>query len=160
MEKLKYIRESTLKEIEDIKKELSINLYNSYYWSFFDTNYYCELLSDNDGFRIKYMSILDDDNLVVGLVQISRKNPRTTAKMGFVVLEKYSGNGFGTRAIREALTFCSMTGIGNMLTSTSTQRLKQYYEEHFGFETVGMFKKWTQMPNSEFRDKYYLQLLI
>ena len=154
---MKYIREATKEEISKMFEHLRINLYNEFYWSFFGTDYYNMSENTNDGYGNKLMAIIDDSNECVGLVQISRKVPRSNAVLGFVVYEYVSGRGYGPSSIKETLDLCKSIGINNILIDTTSERLKTYYEG-FGFEHVGTFKKWGPLPDGKLHDKNYLQI--
>lgn len=154
---MEYVRESTDDEVNNMLDYLKINLYNKFYWNYFGADYYNVPSKDNDGYLNKFLSILDDSSNCVGLIQISRKIPRTNVVLSIVVYQQHAGKGFGTRALKETINICRDIGIRNILINTSGNRLKSYYE-NIGFELVGTIKKWIALPDGKLHDKYCLQL--
>lgn len=156
---MKHIREATDKEIEEMGKEIKVNLYNKYYYHWHGGDSFCSLNKGNDGYWFKYFTILDEAERAVGLIQISRKTDRAIAHLGFIVYEEYSGKGYGTNAIKEILGMCRSMGINNLILTTSSKSLCKYYEK-FGFKVVGVLKDYMRLPNFEFCDWHYLQLIL
>lgn len=156
--RFKHIREATKDEIDQVESTLSENLYNEYYFHFFSTDYTVDMTGTNNGFGWKWMTIMDDNEKTVGIIQIARQRIRENAKLGFLVYEKHSEKRYGTRAIKETIKLCWDIGVNNIILETTSKRLCKYYEKQ-GFKHVGTMKNEARLPNWEVVDRYYLQLL-
>ena len=156
---MKYIRESTQEDIEKMDKEISVNLYNLYYSHFIGEASWSGLASSDGGWGRKYMTIINEAGENIGLVQMSRKIPRNVAYLAFVIYEKYSNNGYGTKAIYDVIKLCSSIGINNIILNTTSRRLVNYYE-NIGFEVVGCIKNRICLPDGSINNQYILQKII
>lgn len=159
IKKYKYIREATAEEIKVMNESIEKNLYNKYYFHFIGSYYSQKLVGENNGHGWKFISILNDNKEVVGIIQISRQEVKTVAKLGFLVYEEFAGKGYGTRAIKEVIELCRNIGIENIVLTTTGKRLMKYYQR-YGFKLVGTIKKYKRLPNWKLYDYYFLQLIL
>ena len=109
------------------------------------------------------MLVAMDGDVVVANGVIERERiPRLShiSRLTITVLKNYWGQGIGSRLMKMMIDFCVSTDakvISLEVRSDNDRAVKLY--EKFGFETIGLYKKFFKI-NGEYHDAYLMQLIL
>ena len=96
-----------------------------------------------------------------GIIECERaKRYSHRATLSITVMKDYWGRGIGSRLMEMMIAFSQKCGIAvvSLEVRSDNERAVALYKK-FGFETIGLYKKFFKI-NGEYHDAYLMQLLL